>query len=169
MYNSGIFCVLLTIMLAIMVIHTAEAADPISLSTNNDIYYNGDHVVVFGKVNTIFEDRPITIQIYYESNLIGIAQPDVAADGTFVGSFYATGSKWKDEGTYTVRAQYTPTQKASHVLKAMGFNHEQITGSLRISFGYMNTLNEVNQTVEVLKKVVAELRSVSPYKTKYNF
>jgi len=61
------------------------------------------------------------------------------------------------------------TQKASHVLKAMGFNHEQITGSLRISFGYMNTLDEVNQTVEVLKKVVAELRSVSPYKTKYNF
>jgi len=61
------------------------------------------------------------------------------------------------------------TQKASHVLKAMGFNHEQITGSLRISFGYMNTLNEVDQTVEVLKKVVAELRSVSPYKIKYNF
>ena len=61
------------------------------------------------------------------------------------------------------------TQKASHVLKAMGFNHEQITGSLRISFGYANTLDEVDQVVEVLKKVVAELRSVSPYKTKYNF
>ena len=61
------------------------------------------------------------------------------------------------------------TQKASHVLKAMGFNHEQITGSLRMSFGYMNTLNEVDQTVEVLKKVVSELRNISPYKTKYNF
>ena len=61
------------------------------------------------------------------------------------------------------------TQKASHVLKAMGFNHEQITGSLRISFGYMNTLDEIDQAVEILKKVVAELRSVSPYKTKYNF
>ena len=61
------------------------------------------------------------------------------------------------------------TQKASHVLKAMGFNHEQITGSLRMSFGYMNTLDEVEQTVEVLKKVVSELRRVSPYKTKYNF
>jgi len=61
------------------------------------------------------------------------------------------------------------TQKASHVLKAMGFNHEQITGSLRISFGYMNTLDEVEQAVEVLKKVVGELRDVSPYKGKYNF
>jgi len=38
-----------------------------------------------------------------------------------------------------------------------------------LSFGYMNTLQEVEQVVEVLKKVVAELRSVSPYKTKYNF
>jgi len=61
------------------------------------------------------------------------------------------------------------TQKASHVLKAMGFNHEQITGSLRMSFGYLNTLDEVEQTIDVLKKVVSELRSVSPYKTKYNF
>jgi len=61
------------------------------------------------------------------------------------------------------------TQKASHVLKAMGFNHEQITGSLRMSFGYLNTLDEVEQTIDVLKNVVSELRSVSPYKTKYNF
>lgn len=61
------------------------------------------------------------------------------------------------------------TQKASHVLGAMGFNHEQITGSLRMSFGYLNTLDEVDQTIDVLKKVVTELRSVSPYKTKYNF
>ena len=69
----------------------------------------------------------------------------------------------------TVSACSVHTQKASHVLKAMGFNHEQITGSLRISFGYANTLDEINQAVEVLKKVVSELRSVSPYKTKYNF
>ena len=101
-----------TLTLAIMVFHVAEAAETISLSTNSNIYYNGDHVVVFGSVNTIFEDMPITIQIYHKSNLIGIAQPDVAKDGTFVASFYATGSKWKDDGTYTVRAQYTPTQIA---------------------------------------------------------
>ena len=112
MYNSRIFCVMFTLMLAIMVFHAAEAAETISLSTNNNTYYNGDHIVVFGSVNTIFEDMPITIQIYHESNLIGIAQPDVAKDGTFAASFYATGLKWKNEGTYTIRAQYTPTQIA---------------------------------------------------------
>jgi len=53
---------------------------------------------------------PITIQIYHGSNLVMIAQPDVAKDGTFVSSFYATGTKWKEDGTYTVRAQYTTNQ-----------------------------------------------------------
>jgi len=112
MYNSRVFCIVLTLTLAIMVFHAAEAAETISLSTANNLYYDGDHVVVFGTVNTVFEDMPITVQIYYGSNLISIAQPEVATDGTFVASFYATGTKWKDEGTYTVRAQYTPTQIA---------------------------------------------------------
>ena len=112
MYNSRIFCIMFTLTVTIMVFHAAEAAETISVSTNSDIYYNGDHVVVFGNVGTIFEGMPITIQIYYESNLISIAQSDVAKDGTYVASFYATGSKWKDEGTYTIRAQYTPTQIA---------------------------------------------------------
>ncbi|MGY5150635.1 MAG: cysteine desulfurase family protein [Candidatus Nitrosopumilus sp. bin_68KS] len=61
------------------------------------------------------------------------------------------------------------TQKASHVLEAMGFSLEQITGSLRLTLGIFNNENEINETVEVLKKVVKELRSVSPFKEKYSF
>ncbi len=60
-------------------------------------------------------------------------------------------------------------QKASHVLRAMRFSHEQITGSLRLTIGITNTEEEINETVQVLKKVVKELRAVSPYKEKYNF
>ena len=60
-------------------------------------------------------------------------------------------------------------QKASHVLKPMGFSHEQITGSLRLTIGTTNTEKEIDGTVEILKNVVAELRAVSPYKKKYNF
>jgi predicted secreted protein with PEFG-CTERM motif len=95
-----------------MIFQAAEAVDEITLSTSNDIYYNGDHVVVFGNVSTFFENLPITIQIYHETNLISVAQVPVAKDGTFVSSFYATGTKWKDEGNYTIRAQYTSTQIA---------------------------------------------------------
>ena len=102
---------MLTLTLAVgMVFNAAEAVDQISLSTSSDIYYSGDYVVVFGSVNTIFENMPITIQIYYESNLVDVAQVTVAQDGTFVKSFNAVGQQWNKEGTYTVRVQYTPTQ-----------------------------------------------------------
>ncbi|MDE1843233.1 MAG: cysteine desulfurase [Thaumarchaeota archaeon] len=60
-------------------------------------------------------------------------------------------------------------QKASHVLKAMGFSHEQVTGSLRLTVGITNTEQEIDSAVDTLKKVVRELRAVSPYKNKYNF
>ena len=111
MYNSRVFCIMLTLTLAIgMVFNAAEAVDQISVSTSSDIYYSGDYVVVFGDVNTIFENMPITIQIYYESNLVDVAQVAVAQDGTFVKSFNAVGQQWKEEGTYTIRVQYTPTQ-----------------------------------------------------------
>jgi len=111
MYNSRVFCIMLTLTLAIgMVFNAAEAAGQISLSTSNEIYYSGDYIVVFGSVNTIFENMPITIQIYYNSNLVDVAQVTVAQDGTFVKSFNAVGQQWKEEGTYTIRVQYTPTQ-----------------------------------------------------------
>jgi cysteine desulfurase len=61
------------------------------------------------------------------------------------------------------------TQKASHVLQAMGFSLEQITGSLRLTIGIFNDQKEIDQTVDILKKVVQELRSVSPFKEKYSF
>jgi len=113
MYNSRIFCVILILTFGIsMIFQAAEAVDEITLSTSSDIYYDGDHVVVFGSVSTFFENLPITIQIYHETNLVSVDQVPVAKDGTFVSSFYATGSKWKDEGTYTIRGQYTSTQIA---------------------------------------------------------
>lgn len=61
------------------------------------------------------------------------------------------------------------TQRASHVLQAMGFSHEQITGSLRLTLGIFNNEKEIIQTVDSLKKIVEELRSVSPFKEKYSF
>ena len=61
------------------------------------------------------------------------------------------------------------TQKSSHVLESMGFSLEQITGSLRLTIGIFNTENEINETVDILKKTVEELRAVSPFKEKYSF
>jgi cysteine desulfurase len=60
-------------------------------------------------------------------------------------------------------------QKESHVLKAMGFSHDEITGSLRLTVGISNTESEITRTVEILKKVVDELRAFSSLKQKYGF
>jgi cysteine desulfurase len=51
----------------------------------------------------------------------------------------------------------------------MGFSLEQITGSLRLTIGIFNDQKEIDQTVDILKKVVQELRAVSPFKEKYSF
>jgi predicted secreted protein with PEFG-CTERM motif len=91
-----------------MVFHTVEA-ESMSLSTNSDIYYNGDYIVAFGSVSTIFEEMPVTIQIYHDANLISVAQVPVAADGTYAATFTAVGNQWMDEGTYSIRSFYTPT------------------------------------------------------------
>ena len=113
MYNSKIFCVFLTITISIGLIFNANVtADTVSVSTSGETYYKEDHVVVFGTVDTVFENVPITIQIYHEANLIEVAQPDVAKDGTFAKSFNTAGPAWKDDGIYTARAFYTPTQIA---------------------------------------------------------
>ena len=58
-------------------------------------------------------------------------------------------------------------QKPSHVLKAMAFSYEEITGSLRLSLGMQNTKQEIDATVAALSNVVKELRELSPFKSKY--
>jgi cysteine desulfurase len=58
-------------------------------------------------------------------------------------------------------------QKPSHVLKAMGFSYEEITGSLRMTLSAQNTKEEIDRTVQVLADVLRELRSLSPFKSKY--
>ena len=83
MYYSRIFCIVFAMMVAIIAFHPAEAAEAVSVSTAADLYYNGDFVMVFGNVNTIFENMPITIQIYHETNLIDVAQVAVAQDGMY--------------------------------------------------------------------------------------
>jgi cysteine desulfurase len=58
-------------------------------------------------------------------------------------------------------------QKQSHVLKAMGFSYEEITGSLRLSLGMQNTRDEIDIVVATLAEIVGELRQLSPFKSKY--
>ncbi|MDR0956353.1 MAG: IscS subfamily cysteine desulfurase [Endomicrobium sp.] len=51
---------------------------------------------------------------------------------------------------------------ASHVLSAMGVEPVAAQGAIRFSFGHYNTLKDVDYVLEVLPKVVNNLRIMSP-------
>ena len=50
----------------------------------------------------------------------------------------------------------------SHVLLSIGLPHEVAHGSLRLSIGEYNTMEEIDHIIKVVPEVVAYLRSISP-------
>jgi len=50
----------------------------------------------------------------------------------------------------------------SHVLLATGLSHEQAHGSLRFSLGKWTNEEEIKQVLDILPKIVAKLRAMSP-------
>jgi len=58
-------------------------------------------------------------------------------------------------------------QKESHVLKAIGLNHEEISGSIRFTLGIQNTKADIEKTIKILKHRIAELRKFSPMRYGY--
>ena len=50
----------------------------------------------------------------------------------------------------------------SHVLLALGLPHEVAHGSLRLSIGEYNTMEEIDHIIEVVPRVVQYLRNMSP-------
>ena len=50
----------------------------------------------------------------------------------------------------------------SHVLLAIGLDHATAHGSLRLTLGEMNTMDDVNATIEALIPIVKRLRDMSP-------
>lgn len=56
----------------------------------------------------------------------------------------------------------TASLEPSHVLLAIGLSHEQSHGSLRFSLGKWTTGEEIDRVLEVMPRVVAKLRAMSP-------
>ncbi len=56
----------------------------------------------------------------------------------------------------------TLKQKESHVLRAMNLSKDARNGSLRLTLGIYNEEHEIDYAVNVLEKVVNELRKISP-------
>ena len=52
--------------------------------------------------------------------------------------------------------------KPSHTLIAMGLSNEEAYGSLRITLGFENTKEEIDCFLEVIQKIISDLRKISP-------
>jgi predicted secreted protein with PEFG-CTERM motif len=79
----------------------------INVQTDDNNYDEGEIVVISGNVTIVFvDDRPVTLQLFIEGNLVEIAQITVAQDGTYSHTVIAEGPLWKNIGNYLVRASY---------------------------------------------------------------
>ncbi len=57
--------------------------------------------------------------------------------------------------------------KASHVLLAMGYNHEIAQGSLLFTMGIQNSAQDIDHVLTVMPPIVARLREMSPVYSKF--
>lgn len=109
--NFFVYSIILIFFVLSFFIYPAFSQTPpiLSIELSNEIYEEGDSIVIYGNVTTIVADDPqITISIFFgnQSSLIQIAQLAVAQDGTFTHTVLAQGPQWQKEGQYLVRGQY---------------------------------------------------------------
>lgn len=62
----------------------------------------------------------------------------------------------------TGSACFSRSLEASHVMMAIGGDHERAHGSIRFTFGRCNAMEEIDFVVEKLAKIIEELRKISP-------
>ena len=88
----------------------AFSQEPLEINLSEEVYFQGDIIVISGQVTPIVEGD-VTLQLIRlgesgEESIIEIAQIQVAQDGTFSKTVHATGKQWQREGEYVVRAFY---------------------------------------------------------------
>ena len=62
----------------------------------------------------------------------------------------------------TGSACFSRSLTGSHVIAAIGGDHERAHGSIRFSFGRFNTMEEIEYVAEKLAKITGDLRRISP-------
>ena len=84
----------------------AQTQEVISVGTSESTYEEGETVVISGEVTAIIGETPVTLQIFFENNLIEIAQLSVAQDGSYTHTVNAEGPLWGNDGEYVIRVSY---------------------------------------------------------------
>ena len=81
-------------------------AQKITLTADNTAYQEGDVITITGTIEKVIPGMPVTLQIFFEKNLIQVSQVKVSQDGKFTDTFTAAGPQWQNEGTVTINADY---------------------------------------------------------------
>ena len=81
-------------------------AQKITLMSDNIAYQEGDVITITGTIEKIIPDMRVSLQIFFEKNLIQISQVKVSQEGKFTDTFTAQGPQWNNEGKVIIKASY---------------------------------------------------------------
>jgi len=109
MHKIGLFIIFsMMISLPIAFAQTEEflGAQKITLTSDNTAYQEGDIITITGTIEKVIPSMPVSLQIFFEKNLIQVSQVNVSQDGKFSDTFTAAGPQWQNEGIVTIKATY---------------------------------------------------------------
>ena len=108
MKKISIFVIICMIITTPMAFGQEEAlgAQKITLSSDNTAYQEGDVITITGTIEKVIPGMPVSLQIFFEKNLMQVSQVNVSQDGMFTDTFTAAGPQWQNEGTVLIKANY---------------------------------------------------------------
>ena len=108
MQKISLFVILTVILTMPMAFGQEETlgAQKISLTSDNTAYQEGDVITITGQIEKVIPGMPVTLQVFFEKNLLQVSQVKVSQDGKFTDTFTAAGPQWQNEGTVTINAGY---------------------------------------------------------------
>ncbi len=102
-----IFFILILLAFSIFPVFAQNEEIPfLTLQTDDNHYDEGDTVVISGQAATIIIDTPIILQIWFEGNMIDVAQFNPAKDGSYSQTIIAEKPLWRHTGEYLIRVSY---------------------------------------------------------------
>ena len=108
MQKISLFVILSVLLTMPMAFGQEEAlgAQKITLTADNTAYQEGDVITITGTIEKVIPGMPVTLQVFFEKNLIQVSQVKVSQDGEFTDTFTAAGPQWQNEGTVIIKSDY---------------------------------------------------------------
>ena len=110
---------------------------PVKVMADQKVYDHGSVIHVTGAVANLRGDAPVTITVISpQNNIVTIQQAEVSQENSFEAMLNTAGSLWKQNGMYTIRAQYGPQEINDKVMV-------EITGEMSSQGTAVCAMNEL--------------------------